>query len=57
VFEDTPFGIEAARRAGMRAVAICSSHQPDELAGPHVLASVRDFEELMKNNFLEHLHA
>lgn len=57
VFEDAPFGIEAARRAGMRAVAICSTHGPDELAGPHVIATVRDFEELMKNDFLESLHA
>jgi HAD superfamily hydrolase (TIGR01509 family) len=57
VFEDAPFGIEAARRAGMRAVAICSTHDPAELAGPHVIASVRDFEELMKNDFLETLHA
>ena len=57
VFEDAPFGIEAARRAGMRAVAICSTHAPGELAGPHVIASVRDFEELMKNEFLESLHA
>lgn len=57
VFEDAPFGIEAARRAGMRAVAICSTHKPEELAGPHVIASVRDFEQLMKKNFLESLHA
>ena len=57
VFEDAPFGIEAARRAGMRAVAICSTHSPDELAGPHVIASVRDFDELMNNEFLESLHA
>jgi beta-phosphoglucomutase-like phosphatase (HAD superfamily) len=57
VFEDAPFGIEAARRAGMRAVAICSTHRPDELAGPHVIASVRDYEELMNNDFLESLHA
>jgi beta-phosphoglucomutase-like phosphatase (HAD superfamily) len=57
VFEDAPFGIEAAKRAGMRAVAICSTHKADELAGPHVVASVRDFEELMKNDFLESLHA
>jgi hypothetical protein len=28
-----------------------------ELAGAHVIASVRDYEELMKNNFLESLHA
>jgi HAD superfamily hydrolase (TIGR01509 family) len=57
VFEDAPFGIEAARRAGMRAVAICSTHKADELAGPHVLASVRDYEELMNKDFLESLHA
>ena len=57
VFEDAPFGIEAARRAGMRAVAICTTHDPDELAGPHVIASVRDYEELMNNHFLESLHA
>ncbi len=46
VFEDAPFGIEAARRASMRAVAICSTHSAAELAGPHVLASVRDFTAL-----------
>lgn len=57
VFEDAPFGIEAAKRADMRAVAICSTHRAEELAGPHVIASVRDYEELMKNDFLESLHA
>lgn len=57
VFEDAPFGIEAARRAGMRAVAICSTHAPEELAGPHVIAQVRDYEQLMKTDFLESLDA
>jgi HAD superfamily hydrolase (TIGR01509 family) len=57
VFEDAPFGIEAAGRARMRAVAICSTHKADELAGKHVIASVRDYDELMKNHFLESLHA
>jgi beta-phosphoglucomutase-like phosphatase (HAD superfamily) len=57
VFEDAPFGIEAARRAGMRAVAVCTTHSPDELAGPHVIAQVRDSQELMNNDFLENLHA
>jgi beta-phosphoglucomutase-like phosphatase (HAD superfamily) len=47
VFEDAPFGIEAARRAGMRAVAICSGHSPEQLAGPHVVAHARNYEELM----------
>ena len=57
VFEDAPFGIEAARRAGMRAVAICSSHAAHELTGPHVLACVQNYHELIAANFLETLHA
>ena len=56
VFEDAPFGIEAARRAGMRAVAICTSHSAAELGGPHVLAHARDYNELLNSNFLEKLH-
>jgi beta-phosphoglucomutase-like phosphatase (HAD superfamily) len=56
VFEDAPFGIEAARRAGMRAVAICTSHKAEALAGPHVVASARSFDELMDLNFLETLN-
>ncbi len=55
VFEDAPFGIEAARRAGMRAVAICTTHSAAELAGPHVIAQARDYERLMTTNFLESL--
>jgi HAD superfamily hydrolase (TIGR01509 family) len=57
VFEDAPFGIEAARRAGMRAVAICTTHDAAELAGSHVLTHVADFRELIRSNFLETLHA
>ena len=56
VFEDAPFGIEAARRGGMRAVAVCSSHSAAELPGPHVIATVRDYNELIQSNFLETLH-
>ncbi|HXE21129.1 MAG TPA: HAD family phosphatase [Rhodoferax sp.] len=57
VFEDAPLGIEAARRGGMRAVAVCSTHTPAELAGPHVIAAVRDYEELAQSHFLETLDA
>lgn len=57
VFEDAPLGIEAARRAGMRAVGICSSHPADELDGPHVLARVPDYLTLIHNRFLETVHA
>ncbi len=56
VFEDAPFGIEAARRAGMRAVALCTTHAAAQLAGPHVIACARDYHELMSMNFLEKLH-
>lgn len=57
VFEDAPFGIEAARRGGMRAVAVCSTHSAAELAGPHVIAAVRDYDELAHSKFLETLDA
>ncbi len=57
VFEDAPLGIEAARRAGMRAVGICSSHTADELGGPHVLARAPDYQTLIQTRFLETVHA
>ena len=57
VFEDAPFGIEAARRAGMRAVAICTTHSAEALSGPHVIASVRDYNELIATDFLGNQHA
>jgi len=56
VFEDAPLGIEAARRAGMRAVAICTTHSAKELAGPHVLAAAGNYLELIDSKFLETLH-
>ena len=51
VFEDAPFGIEAARRAGMQAVAITTTHSAEELAGDHVIASAPNYEALMSANF------
>ncbi|GAB4088676.1 HAD family hydrolase [Hydrogenophaga soli] len=51
VFEDAPLGIEAARRAGMRAVGICSSHTPQELDGPHVLACVDNYHQIDRRWF------
>ena len=56
VFEDSPFGIEAARRAGMRAVAMCTTHTPAQLAGPHVMASAANYLDLMNSKFLENLN-
>jgi hypothetical protein len=40
----------------MRAVAVCSGHSPAELAGPHVLAAISSYHELIDNRFLENLH-
>ena len=56
VFEDAPHGIEAARRAGMRAVGIGTTHDAQQLSGPHVLAWAPDFSTLLNNQFLEKLH-
>lgn len=47
VFEDALGGIEAARRAGMDAILICTTMQAHEVAGmPHVLKSVPDFTQI-----------
>jgi beta-phosphoglucomutase-like phosphatase (HAD superfamily) len=47
VFEDAPFGIEAARRGGMQAVALTTTHTAAELAGDHVIAAAFNYNELM----------
>ena len=45
VFEDSPKGIEAARRAGMKAVGITSYHSADELMNDNVLCIVNDYND------------
>jgi HAD superfamily hydrolase (TIGR01509 family) len=47
VFEDAPLGIEAARRAGMGAVALTTTLPESAFAGyPNLLASAADFRTL-----------
>lgn len=47
VFEDAPNGVEAARRAGMRAVAILSMFGAKDFTGfDNVIASAKDFAAL-----------
>ncbi len=47
VFEDSPTGAEAARRAGMPTVIIATTHQPEEFAGfDNVLQIAADFSAL-----------
>jgi len=58
VFEDAPLGIEAARRAGMRAVAITSTIGACELAAPaHVVACAPDFTTLDPRTLIERIAA
>ena len=47
VFEDAPLGVEAARRAGMTAVALTTTLGAEAFAGfPNLLASAADFAGL-----------
>lgn len=45
VFEDSPKGIEAARRAGMKAVGITTFHTAEELANENVLCIIEDYND------------
>lgn len=45
VFEDSPKGIEAARRAGMKAVGIASFHSAGELENENVLCVIEDYND------------
>ena len=38
VFEDAPAGIDAAHAAGMKVVALCTSHAPEEIAAADAIA-------------------
>jgi beta-phosphoglucomutase-like phosphatase (HAD superfamily) len=47
VFEDAPLGVEAARRAGMRAVVLTTTLPAEAFAEyDNVIAVARDFSEL-----------
>jgi HAD superfamily hydrolase (TIGR01509 family) len=53
VFEDAPLGIEGARRAGMRAVAVTSGEPAEKLAGPHVIAAIPDYRGVTPAHILD----
>jgi beta-phosphoglucomutase family hydrolase len=46
VFEDAPVGIEAALRAGARAIAVCTTHPPETFASSGAHRTVRSLEEV-----------
>jgi HAD superfamily hydrolase (TIGR01509 family) len=56
VFEDAPLGVEAARRAGMKAVALTTTLPADAFAGfDNLIAIAPDFTRLALHE-LQHLH-
>jgi beta-phosphoglucomutase len=52
VFEDAPKGIEAAMRAGMKAVAVTTYHTRDELKNHNVLFAIDDYTSTSLNHLL-----
>jgi beta-phosphoglucomutase family hydrolase len=46
VFEDSVVGIQAARRAGMRAIGVTTAHTAEELTAAGAEAAIRDFQGL-----------
>jgi beta-phosphoglucomutase len=46
VFEDSLVGVQAARRAGMRAIGVTTAHTAEELVEVGAEAAVADFERL-----------
>jgi len=54
VFEDSPKGIEAARRAGMKAVGIASYHSAKELENSNILAIINNYNDPFLNSLLVH---
>ena len=45
VFEDSPKGIEAASRAGMKVIGVTSYHTGEELRNPNLLFAIADFTD------------
>ncbi len=46
VFEDSLVGVQAARRAGMRAIGVTTAHTAEELRAAGAETTIRDFEGL-----------
>lgn len=46
VFEDSPRGIEAAARAGMKAIGVTSYHAANELEYKNVLFTIEDYRDV-----------
>jgi beta-phosphoglucomutase len=54
VFEDSPKGIEAAARAGMKAIGVTSYHTTDELKNTNLLFTIDDYRSQNLNQLFNH---
>ncbi|MEM1320101.1 MAG: HAD family phosphatase [Bacteroidota bacterium] len=53
VFEDSPTGIETARRAGATAIAVLTTHSTEEFAHfPHIIRMIKDYRGLQVNDLI-----
>lgn len=50
VFEDAPKGIEAAHRAGMKAIGVTSFHTAEELRNDNIIHIINDYRDSMLNH-------
>jgi HAD superfamily hydrolase (TIGR01509 family) len=47
VFEDAPKGVEAAQRAGMKAIVLTTMHEASDFAAyPNIIGFIKDYKEL-----------
>ncbi len=54
IFEDTPAGAEAARRAGCKVIVVTTTHQPEEFNNnPNVIKFISDFIEVSVEEVVE----
>lgn len=51
VFEDSVAGVKAGLNAGMKVVAVATTHSPDEFEGAHLI--IADFEDITIENLEE----
>ena len=53
VFEDSPKGIEAAERAGMKAIGVTSYHSAEELKNKNLLFTIEDYTDETLRQLIE----
>jgi beta-phosphoglucomutase family hydrolase len=54
VFEDAPKGVEAAERAGMKAIVLTTMHEAHEFAAyPNIIGFIKNYRELVFKNLIK----